>query len=325
MTKMIAKDSLLIGLGQIGMGYDLLIKNNYIFTHAKAISSHEDFNLVAAVDKSSERRKQFTEKYQLPVYENLEDALINLDVSVVIIATPTKTHEKILELILMHLTPELILCEKPLAYDLDAATKMLNMCQEKDIMLYVNYMRRSEIGALHVKQMISTNIIETPLKGFAWYTKGLMNNGSHFLNLLEYWLGPIISTKTLSQGQIWNEIDPEYDFIATFELGEIIFSSCNEQSSTYNSVEMIGPSGRLHYIEGGEIINWHEVSPDPILNGHSKLSVLPKVIENNMHQYQYSVYQEISNALNGLDYNLCSAVDALNTLKHIDKLGEKNE
>ena len=58
---MIAKDCLLIGLGQIGMGYDLLLDDQFILTHAKAISLHKDFNLVAAVDTSNELRKKFTQ------------------------------------------------------------------------------------------------------------------------------------------------------------------------------------------------------------------------------------------------------------------------
>ena len=322
---MIAKDCLLIGLGQIGMGYDLLLDDQFIFTHAKAISLHKDFNLVAAVDTSSELRKKFTQKYELPAYSSLEEALKNYQVSLVVIATPTKTHGNILNIVLQHLTPELILCEKPLDYSINTAMEMVQKCQEKNIMLFVNYMRRSDIGALSVKQMISDSFIETPLKGFAWYTKGLMNNGSHFLNLLEYWLGPIQGIKNLSKGRLWDQTDQEFDFIATFDRGEIIFSACNEKSSTYNSIELIGPSGRLLYGDGGESIAWHSVCPDPILKGHFKLSGIPEIISNNMNQYQYNVYQEIANAFNGMNYNLSSAKDALATIKHIHNIGEQDE
>lgn len=322
---MIAKDCLLIGLGQIGMGYDLLLDDQFIFTHAKAISLHKDFNLVAAVDTSSELRKKFTQKYELPAYSSLEEALKNYQVSLVVIATPTKTHGNILNIVLQHSTPELILCEKPLDYSINTAMEMVQKCQEKNIMLFVNYMRRSDIGALSVKQMISDSFIETPLKGFAWYTKGLMNNGSHFLNLLEYWLGPIQGIKNLSKGRLWDQTDQEFDFIATFDRGEIIFSACNEKSSTYNSIELIGPSGRLLYGDGGESIAWHSVCPDPILKGHFKLSGIPEIISNNMNQYQYNVYQEIANAFNGMNYNLSSAKDALATIKHIHNIGEQDE
>ena len=322
---MIAKDCLLIGLGQIGMGYDLLLDDQFIFTHAKAISLHKDFNLVAAVDTSNELRKKFTQTYQLPAYSSLEEALKNSQVSLVVIATPTNTHGNILNIVLQYSTPELILCEKPLDYSLNTATEMLKKCQEKNIMFFVNYMRRSDVGALSVKQMISESLIETPLKGFVWYTKGLMNNGSHFLNLLEYWLGPIQGTKNLSKGRLWDKTDQEHDFIATFDRGEIIFSASNEKSFTYNSIELIGPSGRLLYGDGGERISWHPVSTDPILKGHLKLSGMPEIISNNMNQYQYNVYQEIANAFNGMNYNLSSATDALATLKHIHNIGAQDE
>ena len=37
-----------------------------------------------------------------------------------------------------------------------------------------------------------------PIKGVCWYSKGLLNNGSHFINLLEFWLGDYVSNKRLN-------------------------------------------------------------------------------------------------------------------------------
>ena len=48
---------LIVGLGQIGMGYDLHHDvNNQIYTHARAFSQHPDFYLIGAVD--SEKKKK---------------------------------------------------------------------------------------------------------------------------------------------------------------------------------------------------------------------------------------------------------------------------
>ncbi len=319
------RDCILIGLGQIGMGYDLELEGEFILTHAKAISQHQKFNLVAGVDPSEKLRKKFSAKYKVPALKTIKEAFISNDASVIIIATPSNTHGKILDIVLKYQNPELILCEKPLDYDLDEANKILKKCHQRNILLFVNYMRRSDIGALKVKRLINESIIETPLKGFVWYTKGLMNNGSHFLNLLEYWLGPINKMNVLSEGHLWNQADQEYDFLARFDLGEVIFCACSEQSATYNSLELIGPSGRLSYSNGGEQISWHPIVPDPVLKDEFRLSTEPTIIPSSMNQYQYNVYQEIANALDGIDYNLSSGRDALSTLKHIHSLGEHDE
>ena len=42
--------ALIIGLGNIGMGYDISTKNkNLIYSHAKALSLHKDFNLLGGI------------------------------------------------------------------------------------------------------------------------------------------------------------------------------------------------------------------------------------------------------------------------------------
>ena len=41
------------------------------------------------------------------------------------------------------------------------------------------------------KKMFINGEIQGPIKGVAWYSKGIVNNGSHLINLLEYWLGHI--------------------------------------------------------------------------------------------------------------------------------------
>ena len=51
---------LVIGLGQIGMGYDLdCDPNTSVYSHARAISLHPDFELVGAVDLSQLLRSTF--------------------------------------------------------------------------------------------------------------------------------------------------------------------------------------------------------------------------------------------------------------------------
>ena len=71
------------------------------------------------------------------------------------------------------------------------ARKMIEMCNKNNVKLFVNYIRRSEPSVIQIKKMIEDRIIEAPVRAVAWYSKGLLNNGSHMLNLLEYWLGDV--------------------------------------------------------------------------------------------------------------------------------------
>ena len=95
-------------------------------------------------------------------------------------------HSLTLKEVLAHSTPKLILCEKPLAYDLDEAGEMVEACESAGVKLFVNYMRRADPGAIEIKARIESGQIATPIKGVAWYSKGFLHNGSHFFNLLEF-------------------------------------------------------------------------------------------------------------------------------------------
>ena len=89
---------LIIGLGQIGMGYDLHHNDatSQIYTHARAFSQHPDFSLIAAVDPDKNLRETFEQKYQCPAYAKVDEALKSHKPHLVIIAVPTQYHFEIL-------------------------------------------------------------------------------------------------------------------------------------------------------------------------------------------------------------------------------------
>ena len=60
---------MIIGLGGIGMGYDLnLVPKKNIYTHARAFSEHSSVSLLCAVDKDPARRGIFEHHYNKPAY-----------------------------------------------------------------------------------------------------------------------------------------------------------------------------------------------------------------------------------------------------------------
>lgn len=189
---------LIIGLGQIGMGYDLTLDTvKAVYCHARAFSLHPAFELIGAVDPSATQRDLFKNHYCLPAYSDTASALKAETAGVVVIASPTVQHGAVLSEVLSHSTPNAILCEKPLSYDLAEAREMVEACEGAGVMLFVNYMRRADPGVIEVKKRIESGKIASPIKGFAWYSKGFLHNGSHFFNLLEFWLGAFVKAKVL--------------------------------------------------------------------------------------------------------------------------------
>ena len=163
------KGVLLVGLGNIGLKYDLhLEEGSFVHTHARAFERHKEFILLGAVDDNLECRDVFTKIYEKPAYIDLFEALQVHKPDLVVIATPTSSHFKILSNILKKSSPRIILCEKPLSNNLIEAQKMVNECDKRDIDLFVNYMRRSDAGVIKVKNLIDSENFKIDLKGVAW-------------------------------------------------------------------------------------------------------------------------------------------------------------
>jgi predicted dehydrogenase len=314
-----AESCVIIGLGQIGMGYDFdFTDESAIYTHARAIIVHPAFRLVGAADVSLAQRARFEQRYGEPAFDQIENALQALQPDVVVIATSSEVHGSILAKVLNTCHPKLVLCEKPLACELDEARDMVEMCENANIDLFVNYMRRADPGVIEIKRRIDNDEIVTPFKINAWYSKGIFNNGSHFLNLLEFWLGDVTGVTLINPGRLWDNDDPEPDFELRFELGTVVFRAAWEEAFSYYCIEFLCPSGRLRYDKGGEIIEWQSVRSDPNFEGYRILEEQREVIANGMGIYQWHVYDQICKHLTGEATTLCTGRQALKTLEAID-------
>jgi predicted dehydrogenase len=310
---------LIIGLGQIGMGYDLDLDLAHIYSHSRAFNQHDKFTLIGGVDPQEVNRKKFEQIYECPAYSTIDEALSHHQPNIVVISVPTALHGDVLLQVLNNTTPELILCEKPLSYRIEEAALMVEACKEKDVLLYVNYMRRCDPGVLEIKRRLDMNEIEKPIKGVAWYSKGFIHNGSHFLNLLEFWLGPYQHSTIINEGRSYGQNDKEPDVHVLFEQGAIFFLAAWEESFSHYTLELLSPSGRLRYEKEGQEILWEQAQKDPFFNGYQVLGPAEK-IDSGMRRYQLQVVEQLANVLEGKRAFLCSGFDALQTLTTIQHI-----
>lgn len=309
---------LLIGLGAIGMGYDLDPPSTAsVRTHARAFARLGELGQVMAVDTSVDRRRLFSETYGTPCYASMTEALANLAPSVVVVATPTPTHAQILHEVLERTAPLAILCEKPLAADPRTAESMVADCERRRVPLYVNYMRRADPGAIAVRQMILSGELHAPIKGIVWYSKGLVHNGSHFVDLLRFWFGDVHASSIVRTGRRWEDRDPEPDFTLSFRDATVAFIAASEECFSHYTVELVCGNGRLRYERGGERIEWQGVIDDPDCAGYRVLEPDPRLLDTDMARSQLNVVRQLVRALQGQSSTLCSGAEALETLRDI--------
>ena len=317
--------TLIVGLGQIGMGYDLGLNPNTtdVRSHARAFSLHPAFHLLGGVDPAEQQRRSFECEYRCPSFADVETALVHVQPELIVIAVPTPAHGETLRRVLMQSRPVAVLCEKPLSYDVEEARAMVQACADQGTRLFVNYMRRSDPGVVEVKRRLGSGEIDSPVKGVAWYSKGFIHNGSHFFNLLEYWLGGMVDAQILAAGRLWDGSDPEPDVRVSFERGTVVFLAAREEEFSHYTVELVAPNGRLRYENGGKQIDWQPARPDPKLGRYTVLADDMEIIECGMNRYQWYVADQLAAALEGKEARFCDGDEALRTLESLKTIIEK--
>jgi predicted dehydrogenase len=309
---------LLIGLGQVAMGYDFDTTDaGVVSTHARAFANHTDFELAGGVDPDAGACARFQQRYGGWAGADMAEGLRAVSPDVVVVASPTQYHAEAVQAVLRHAKPKLILCEKPLSYSLEDARAMVATCREAGCLLYVNYLRRVEPGVLEVKRRLQSGAIATPLKGVLWYTKGLLHNGSHFSNLLEFWLGPVEKFSIINAGRAFGEADFEPDVQVKFAAGEVTFLAAREEHYSHHEIHLVAPNGCLRYEQGGGNILWQGVARDPDFPEYTVLSLPGEGIATEGAKLQWQVTDHVSACLRGQSSSLCSGDDALRTLESL--------
>lgn len=313
----------IVGLGHIGMGYDY--KEDYhvsCLTHLNAILAHDGYELVGGFDVSLERRNMFESKSKVSSFDDLLEGLTKTNPDFVILATPTETHFEILKTILKQKSLKAILCEKPVSYDDEEATQMVDLCQKNNVKLFVNY-QRFYLPSSDVikKRLFPSNIKIEFLKGVCWYSKGLIHNGSHFINLLESWLGNLKLIESIESHKYWSNEDTEPDALFSFQNGKVFFISSRESDFSHYSIELVTSEGKLTCKNGGDEIYWQDKVPDPTFPGYTILSKNMELIESNTLKSQYFVLDKILKYMeNHNSVAVCEAFSTLNMIRMLRKL-----
>jgi predicted dehydrogenase len=213
--------------------------------------------------------------------------------------------------------PRVVLCEKPLAYNLEDARQILSVCETAGCRLFVNYLRRGDPGVQEVRRRLDVGHIAQPLKGVSWYSKGLIHNGSHFLDLLQYWLGDIREFKVTNPGRAFGQEDVEPDVLLEFAGGGVHFIAAKEEHFSHYTVELVAPNGRLRYEQGGGTILWQPVRSSETVHGYSVLDVSEERIPSDLGRVQWHVVDQIALAMSGARTSLCEGRDAFRTIEHL--------
>ncbi|NPU86153.1 MAG: Gfo/Idh/MocA family oxidoreductase [Syntrophaceae bacterium] len=309
-----------VGLGQIGQGYDYnLSDGRTVLTHARAYTCHEGYEFVAAVDTDASQRKRFTECFGLPAYADMGTMMDRLRPEVVSLCVPTSLHLSSFRQI-VHFSPRAVLCEKPMTGTVSEAKEMLRLAEENRCSLLVNYIRRFEPGVLALRETLQRGDVGKIEKGVCWYSKGILNNGSHYIDLCRYLLGGV--TDLFVEENTWNiqDSDPEPDVRICFEQAPVYFLAAREECFSVGRLELMGTAGQVLYDDFGETIRIRKSSADALFAGYRVLSRECIEIATDMSRYQWHVIDHLYRHLEAGEPFPSDGRSALKTLAVIEEI-----
>lgn len=313
----------IIGLGNIGQGYDYSNDQcDVILTHAKALTCHKGFKLIAGVDTDPYQCERFEKKFNLLSYRDLDTLMLSHKPEVFVLGIDTDAHFQIFKAVMNH-KPVAIFCEKPIASTVNEAKKMVAFADKLQCPLLINYSRRFLPGILALKDKIANNEIGEIYKGTVWYTKGFLNNASHFVDLLCFLFGDVTEIAILKKGRKWEGRDPEPDVCLSFGGLDMYFLSGRNECYAMNSMELVGTSGLIQYKSGDSKIDVFKTQIDPIYSGYTVLNRLSHVIPMEVRRSQYYPVEALYSHLTTntpINSDGHSGLYALNVVQNIFKL-----
>lgn len=279
----------IIGAGQIAGGFDRP-ESAHVLTHIKALkrSVSVDKNRISIVEPDSKKSRLFCKKWGISKsYVNINELLKVETPNAISVCTPPGSHESIIRRACGG-GVRVILCEKPLASSYSDALSIIKLCRKSGVKLIVNYPRRFDPVHLRAIELVKAGCLGKIQAVTGYYTKGLLNNGSHFINLLRALFGKITEVRNLG-GPFSKDFPYESpDFMTKHRGAECLVRALDHRNYMLFELDIIGKKGRVRLVEKGRKIKWYVIAGDPIYKGYKALR-LKETIEGTFDKMMFYV------------------------------------
>ncbi|TCP30824.1 putative dehydrogenase [Scopulibacillus darangshiensis] len=200
-------------------------------TYADFLSQRSDVELTAIWDDDVARGKEMAQRYNCQYYSALEQFL-QTDISSVIICSENAKHRD--HVIASAKAKKHILCEKPIATEIEDAKDMIKACQEENVILQVAYPVRFAPAMVRAKEMIQAGTIGevVAINGTnhgqmpgGWFVKKELSGGGcavdhivHVMDLIRWIVKDEVKSVYAELDTRFYDIDVEDCGIVTLEL-----------------------------------------------------------------------------------------------------------
>jgi predicted dehydrogenase len=285
---------LIVGCGNIAGGFDLgRLTTDQPFTHAGAYSRDRRFHLSACVEPKDTHRHEFMKTWSIPMgFRSIDEVLeCDREFDVISICSPTQCHAHDLETAL-RLKPKLIFCEKPVTNSFAETERLVLECNRLKVHLAVNYTRRWDPEISKLQAAIKDGRWGELRSVIGCYNKGILNNGSHMLDLLHLLIGSIRIEKVGKPVKDFFDNDPTIPVWLESEHGcPVHLVAGHAQDYAIFEIQLIFSTGLLIMEDGGMFWRTRHVVDSETFKGY-------RMLENSVRSagnYSHAMLQAIDN------------------------------
>ena len=287
---------LIIGCGNIAGGFDAKHKPDQLpLTHAGAYIKHGGFRLLACIDSNLERRMEFMRRWNIkesyPTSHDLGRQKGRSDV--ISICSPTSAHQADVDAALA-LRPRVIFCEKPLASNLKSAKHIISACDQAKIPLLVNYNRRWDTSVINLKRELEKGLWGRVRSVTGVYTRGVSNNGSHMVDLLQILLGPLSLTAIGTPVFDGLENDPSIPLSLVTKSGIPVVLSCGHALDySLFELQIVTEFGVISMEDGGMVWRTRRVVESSLFRNYRSLDANSRLVVGGLRGSMLAAIHEI--------------------------------
>lgn len=270
--------------------------------------------LVAICDNDPTRLVAARERHNVAAYDSLDDLLKDGSVDVVSVLTPSGMHAE--HAIAAANAGKHVVVEKPMALRLEDADAMIAACDRARVKLFVVKQNRFNVPVVKAREALDAGRFARLVLGTVrvrwrrdqsyydqdgwrgtWAQDGgvLSNQASHHVDLLEWFMGDVVSVHARATRTLVN-IEAEDTAIATLQfangaLGVIEATNATRPRDLEGSLSILGEGGTV--VIGGFAVNkmqtWEFAEPQ---DGDEEVLESFSVNPPNVYGYGHQAYYE---------------------------------
>lgn len=257
--------------------------------HFAAIASHADEMILSGVcDADSVRLKEACSSTGAAGYSSLKELLLHCDADVIVLATPSGLHAR--QAIEAAEAGRHVVTEKPMATRWEDGKRMVEAFDRAGLRLFVVKQNRTNATLQMLKRavkerrfgrifIITVNVFWTRPQAYyeseGWRGKwefdggALMNQASHYIDLLDWIGGPVESVQAYT-GTLARNIEVEDTGVAGIRwrsgaLGTLAVTMLAFPKNLEGSITVLGEKGtvRIGGVALNEMLHWEFETPEP--------------------------------------------------------------